>query len=137
MGFISDLIRVGSDWPFGTFVVGLLLISFSLVAGLVIWGVLTALDSWFLPRQDGEGRVIGKKFDRSHVELIPVSTGNTSTIIPVHHGDEWSLHIQVGDQDDWIGVTEECYSETKKQDRVKVTYVIGRISGSLYVRDIE
>lgn len=139
---LNDMVREISfmlgDWPIGTFVGLLLLAAIAIFVGLVLWGLGLAIDSWFLPRQRGKGRVTGKDFTPAHTSTIMIYNVATKTSMPhiVHHPDDWSVTADVEGLNDSISVTQEFYDSVQPNDWVTVDFVRGRFSGGLYLKEM-
>jgi len=142
MGIIADLaatiLIMLVDWPLGTIMGILILLMVLMLVGLFIWGLFTAADSWFLPRERGPGRIAGKSFTPAHYQpvLIHNAATNTSMPYPVYHPDDWSLRVEVEGRQDSISVGKKEFKSIAEGDNVIAEYVRGRLSGGLYLKSI-
>lgn len=142
MNFIMDIammIRESLvDWPLGTVAGSLLILALLLLAGLIVWGLFVAVDSWFLPRSRGMGKVRSKEFTPAHTDMILIYNAATKTSMPhpMYYPDNWSVCVEVSGRQDSISVDQEEFNILKEGDSVITEYVSGRISNSLYIKNI-
>ncbi len=144
MEFLKDLAtsftkEVLSDWPLGT-IIGVILIACVLaLIGLALWGLCVAADSWFLPKERGMGRVVGKTFTPAHTEMVLIYNAATKTSMPpsVHHPDDWSVNVEVQGKQDDISIAHKFYDSLSKGSSVSAEFVHGRFSGNLYLKKID
>lgn len=143
MEFLMDMVngvwRMLGDWPTGT-IIGVIVIACVLVvAGLILWGVCRAVDSWFLPRKRDMGTVVGKTYTPEHTQLISVYNAATKTSIPqpVTIPDNWSVGVEVNGLRDSMSVKQAFYDRLSRGDSVMTEYVTGRFSGGLYLKSLE
>jgi hypothetical protein len=136
--FAVMISRMLGDWPLGTFIGVLLLLVVLLVAVLIAWGCFVAADSWFLPRNRGMGKIVGKVFTPAHVQpvLIYNAATNLSLPYPVFHPDDWSLCVEVAGRQDSISINKKDFGTLSIGDNVIAEYVSGRLSGGLYLKSI-
>lgn len=135
---ITDIIDMLKDWPLGTILAILLLAMAILIIGLVALGIYWAADSWWRPLETGMGQVKGKEYTPAHTT---VSTSyNVALKMPMttttHHPADWSLTVEVNDQEGSISVEESFYDRINEGRKVHVEFVLGRLSGDLYLRSI-
>lgn len=126
------------DWPFGTIMGVLSLLVILALLGLLIWGCFIAVDSWFLPRSKGMGKIVSKVFTPAHYGYILVYNDaiKTSMPQPIYYSDDWSVNVEVARCRDSISISENLYLVLKEGDSVFAEYVTGRISGSFYLKGI-
>ena len=133
-GFIENL----KDWPDGTICSVLILAVCLMLLGLALWGLFIVIDSWFLPRKKSLGRVVGKKFTPAHSETTwhYNAASKTTTPVTIFHDDDWSLFVEVNGLKDDISVVENFYNSVSEGSKVMTEFVIGRLSGGLYLKGI-
>lgn len=142
MSFIADIakmiLEMLYDWPIGTVMGVLMLLVVLLLLGLLAWGCLIALDSWFLPRKKSMGKIVGKTFTPAHTEIILMYNAATKTSMPhpVFHPDDWSVTVEVAECQDSLSVDEDEFDALREGDSVLAEYVTGRISSGLYLKSI-
>lgn len=138
MEFFRLFLEVGSDWPAGTLAVVVIAFCSLLLVVLIVWGCFVALDTFFVPLESANGVVVRKKFTKAHTELI--ATYNVALKMPmvdsVHHPDDWLLEVRVGQESGVISVSKAFFYETKVDALVPVKYVIGRLSGQFYLKEV-
>lgn len=135
---ISDIKNILTDWPSGTIIGGIFLICILILLGLILHGLFIAVDSWFLSKKQGNGRVVSKTFTPAHTQLIFIYNAATKTNMPqlISNPDDWSICVEVNDMQDSISITKEFYDSLSKNSSVKVEYVHGRFSRNLYIKNI-
>ena len=136
--FFEMMTETAMDWPLGTIMAILLALLLIMLIGIICIGLYIAVDSWFLPRQQSKGRVICKKFTPAHTQTIMIYNAALKMSLPsqVFHPDDWSLCIEVDGKQDTISVQHKFYLATKEGSVVDTEYVIGRMSGDLYIKGV-
>jgi hypothetical protein len=136
--FTAIISRMLGDWPLGTFVGVLLLLIVLLLAVLIAWGGFIAMDSWFLPRNRGTGKLVSKAFIPAHVQstLIYNAAINLTLPYPVYHQDDWSLCVDVYGRRDSISVDQKVFGHLSLGENIIADYTIGRLSGGLCIKSI-
>ncbi len=140
--FFSEFMRTlttppGDHWmDYGILAVVWVLVL--MVVGLVLFGVLSLIDGTFLSVQEGTGQLISKHFEESHTTTVLVYNAALKTSLPhtTYHPDAWKLGIQVGDGVGDFYVSATDYVKLKVQQRIDLTYTIGRLWGTLYIKTI-
>lgn len=138
MWLFKELFEMFSDWPLGT-IVGILILGTVLaLAVLAVRGLYFAIDSWFLPKKRGTGRIVGKTFTPAHTQVIMMYNVATKTNMPqiIHRPDDWSVSVEVGGKQDDISIGQELYDLLSEGSMVMAGYVTGRFSGNLYLKEI-
>jgi hypothetical protein len=130
--FVSFLSETFSDWPLGTVVIMLLgLVTLGVIFG-VLYAIFRTVDSWFLVPQRAKGEVTAQHHTPFSVQSILV--GEAITLVPIP--ESWSVTVQVAKGNGNVSVTKRAYSQLPQGRLVEVSYVVGRISGSVYIREI-
>ncbi len=117
----------------------MLVISIALILLLLcacIIGVYRVIDSWFLPKHSGEGKIVDKEFTPKHTTITWIATGTTTFPLISTDPDDYSLLIERSGKSDWISVDEEFYKSVHEGQTVKIDYVLGRISKDLYIKEV-
>jgi len=133
---VSEVKDFYEEWPLGTFILGFLIVALTLTLLVgVLWGLYIAVDSWSLATTTGPASVESRTFTPAHT----ASTYNAALKMPqtVYVPDDWSLCLKVHDQTGCTSVTHEVFDEHVEGDSVAATYATGRISGDLYIEDVE
>jgi hypothetical protein len=119
----------GGDWISAMLVAVVAL----LVIAIILMLLYFALDSWFLPRIRGIGKIVDKTFTPSHVVMVSVLDVVTRTFKqkPVPVPDNWSLCVEVDGQRDSISVKQAEFNSFAIDSFVSVEYAKGRFFGSL------
>lgn len=138
---MQEIIEYFTQWPsdsserFG-FILGWIILV--MVSGLIIYGLLELINSVFLPVQEGYGVIIQKNFIPSHhtTTLVPGAKG---TLIPITtwHPDAWSMIISADGKNGTFYIDETGYVRYNIHQKVKITYSIGRIWGTLNIKSIQ
>jgi hypothetical protein len=104
---------------------------------LVAVGLFFAIDSWFLPESQGEGRVIDKIFIPAHKSVILVYNAATKVSTPTFHShpDYWEIKVEMNGNNDTVEVSKKQFNKLNKGDTVKVNYSIGRFSSKVYIKE--
>lgn len=142
MNFLTDMITMLwetlTDWPLGTIVGIILLVCVLVLIGLVMWGLFMAIDSWFLPRRHGTGRIVGKTFTPAHTGMIVIYNAATKTSMPhpIFHPDDWSVSVEVDGRQDSVSVSREFFNSLSENSSVMAEYVWGRFSRNLYIKGL-
>ncbi len=134
---INDTYKMMMDWPFGTILSILICLVSLIIIFLIMWGLFTIIDSWFLPRQDGIGIIMDKNFTPAHNTTHLMNVGN-NVIIPTttHYPDDYSLVIEIDGKNDSISVNKKFFKSVSKDSQVRIEFVLGRISNGLYIKEI-
>lgn len=105
---------------------------------LILYGIFYAIDSWFLPLNNGTGRVVGKNFTPAHTDMVMQYNPALKTSAPtyIHHPDRYTLIIKYGNLTDSIFVNEGFFDEIDRGQQVKIKYITGRFSGGLYIKQV-
>jgi len=138
MAFVTMILEMLKDWPIGTVLGAIMLLLVLIVLGFVAWGCFIAVDSWFLSKKQGMGKIISKEFTPAHTEYVPMYNAALKTTIPypMHYEDDWSICVEVAGQQDSISVYQQTFDSLKEGDSVIAEYVSGRFSGGLYLKGI-
>ena len=107
-----------------------------LVVGLVLYLSFYLIDSSFREERETSGTVMGKYYKARQVIMQPISTGKTTTLVPVTHPESWNLTIKSEYGSDSVSVSRDFYNRCKDGTRVRVSYVTGRLSGGFYIKQI-
>lgn len=130
----ETLIEPFSD-GIGGIVIGLLLWILVLsLSGLIIWGTLFTIDYAFRPTYKGTGTIIAKEFIPEHT--IWVYNAALKMNSPQQVDDQWKLWIIVDDLQDDVSVTPNYFNSVKENQQIQLTYSLGRIWKTLYIKDI-
>ncbi len=142
MSFLNELwtmIRWGiCDWPLGTIVMIILLVSVLISIWLILEGLFLVLDSWFLKPSRKVGRVVKKRFTPSHTKMILIPNAATKTSMPhfVTEPANWSVWVRLDGKQDSVSVSKKFFNTLSENSLVMTKYVIGRFSGNLYIRTV-
>lgn len=138
MNFITFFNEILTDWPIGT-IAGILFFACILTLIILVARLLfAALDSWFLLRKNGIGRIVAKTFTPAHTEIILIYNSATQTNMPhlIPHSDDWSVRVEVDDKQDSISISKIFFDSLSEDDQVTVEYVRGRLSGNIYIKEL-
>ncbi len=126
------------DWPIGTLLFSLIVLSLGLLLVLLFMGIYYIGDSWFRPKELAVGKITHKKFTPAHTEFIFIWNAATQTALPhpVYHPDDWVLIVRVANDLGEISVSKAHYNRRQIGDSVSVMFVRGRLSHGLYLREI-
>lgn len=131
-----ELPKMLQDWPLGT-IVGMILIAVAIaVVLLALWGVFTAVDSWFLPRRRTTGVITGKHYTAPYTTTHFHTVGKVMVPQTTHHPEQHDVTIAAGSRSDTISVTKEYWVSAREGDEVTIEYVDGRLSGRLYIKEL-
>ena len=133
---MERLVRTLYDWPLGTIVSIVMLCALGLLSYLIVLGTYVAIDSWFLTREKGYGRVVAKYFTPAHTNIILIYNAALKMSLPhpVYHPDNWSVAVDVEGRQSSTSVNQEYYHSARDNDQVIVEYVSGRLSGDMYIK---
>lgn len=105
----------------------------AIILGLIIWGVLSAIDSMWVPVEKGTGLITEMRFIPSHHTTILVYNGKTTTPVTTWHPDAWKIVIERnGIKADWY-VKESEYLAHKAGESVSIEFKSGRIWRTMYL----
>jgi hypothetical protein len=123
---------------FFMYFLGLLMwVCFLALGGLLLYGILTAIDSWFMPEFEGQGKIIEKEFVKAHTTTTITKVGNSSIPIMHRHPDAYYLEIEIDGRTDTHQVKKKYYNVAQVGDIVKCKYNLGRLfTSSLYINKI-
>lgn len=130
-------VPIYDDWA-GWLVVGLLWIAFAAILALIIYLILLAANTWFMPVMEGPATIVGKHFEESHTSTVMTMNPVTKMQTPVttYHPDAWRLDIQLNNLKDSYYVDEETYVKLKVPQSIVVKYSTGRFWHSFSVKKI-
>lgn len=126
------------DWPSGT-VIGILLIALALfLIYMIVWGVCTAIDSWFRPTEIGTAVVTSKDHRPAWTQFIPITVGRVTSMTPIFHPESWYVCVELThlSESGIIDITRKYYHEVTVGDKVTVKYVTGRLSKGVYIKGL-
>lgn len=93
------------------------------------------IDFWLVPVAEGTAVVSGRRFIPAHITYTYMSTGKTTTMMPIYHPDEWRLIMKMNDgRSDSIGVSRNDYERIKDGIPCVITYKNGRLSKDIYIK---
>ncbi len=134
LSFTFELINE-SDWV-GKFI-GL---SMLLACGLMLFGILPVViwtaDNTLRPIQCGKGEVVDKEFIPAHETTQMIHVGKTTIPSRTHHPDKWTVEVSIANQVDSVSVTKEFHDKVAKGDPIAASYVIGRFTGKMYLKEV-
>ena len=119
-------------------IVGVLLWAFTAV---VFWLIsllaFYVVDSCFLESQLGLGVLVEKWVEPSHHVTTYIQSGKV--MVPVTHyiPEHFNLRISIRDLTDVIDVSSDTYNRLALGQKVNCDYILGRISGDLYINSIQ
>jgi len=131
---VTEMISEG-DWV--SKIVGILFVVLMLfIAAMILGSAFYLVDSSFRPTLEGHGTVTDKSFTPAHTTHGFIMAGKIMVPTTTHHPDNWKLAVLVGNQTDDVNVSKEFYDQISGSDRVSVKYAKGRLSNSLYIKDV-
>lgn len=123
---------------YGWFMVIVLWIFKTVIALVLIMFVLWAIDSSFLPQENGDGVVVEKYYKPSFMYFQTMHTGKNSLMTyPVTVPESFNLVIRINGLKDTYRTFESDYSKIKVGEHLKCTYNNGRIFNTIYIEDYE
>lgn len=118
-------------------VVGILMLAvYAVILLLIYGGIVWLIDNIGQPIQSSYGRITGKEFRPAYKTTTYVKTGKMSIPVTTNHPPNWSVSVQVQGKTDSISIEKSLYESIKENDQVHADYVIGRFSGSLYLKSV-
>lgn len=126
------------DWPMGTIIAVIMFACVSAFFALIAWIIFKVIDSCFLARKHGVGRVVSKIFTPAHTQTILIYNAATKTSLPhpIFCPDNWSVSVEINGKQDNMSVSKEFFSLLSENDSVMTEYVSGRLSRSLYIKGL-
>lgn len=126
------------DWPMGTIISILFAALMAMLIGLVGYGLFYLIDSSFLISSRGAGRIIEKEFTPAHTSTLLIYNAALKTSTPqiIDYPDDWSLLIELQDKQGSASVDQETFNALAEGSYATVEYVIGRISGGIYIKNV-
>lgn len=132
LDFVGFLTETFCDWPLGTVVILLLgLVALGVTLG-ISYVIFRTLDSWFLVSKRAKGEIVAQHYTPFSMQSILID--GTISLVPIP--ESWSVTVQVADGNGNVSVTKQTHNNLPRGRQVEVEYVVGRISGSVYVREI-
>jgi hypothetical protein len=127
-----------SDWPNGTCTVIPIIMIFMMIAAFIVYELFTLIDSCFLFKTRGMGRIVKKTFVPAHTEMMQIYSEETGTFIPqpVIYPEDWSVSVKVESRQSNMSIGKELYDLLSEGDSVMVGYAHGRFSGGLYLKEL-
>ena len=101
--------------------------------------LLHVIDSWFITTKQGRGEVVEKSYTLAYTQTVMIYNAALKMHLPssIHHPDEWSLEVKMDNLTGDVSVEEEFYHLVSKGDLVRISYVLGRMTGGLYIKTID
>lgn len=120
----------------GWFLIVLLWLLLVLLVGIIIYGILSAINYWFLPLKEGYGKIISMHFEPAHYSTILVYNAATKTSMPMTtwHPNAWKLTIEIDGLEDDFYLTKEGYVKHKIGEKIYVEYTNGRLWKSVDIK---
>ncbi len=134
--FIEDMIRMAKDWPLGTVLFVIIVLVSLFCLAMIFWGIFIAVDSWFLPRMQGLGQIVGRSYSPAHTTYVSNTCNGVTTMTPIYCPASWSVCVEVDGLQDSVGVSQDCYDSAINGSPAKVDFVIGRFSRKMYIKEI-
>lgn len=103
---------------------------------LISYGIFYVADSAWRPEEKGIGIVSNKEFTPAHTTTTLVMSGKVMIPISTYYPDNYSLIISLGELSDSFSVDENYYNEITIGTKLKILYCHGRMSKSLYIKEI-
>lgn len=120
-------------WIFGLIMWG----CFLALAGLLFCGIITAIDSWFMPTLEGSGKIYDKSVVPAHTTITYMKVGNSTIPIVTKHPDAYYVDIEIDGRKDSVGVKKKYYKDVQMGTIVNCKYNLGRLfTTSLYIDKI-
>lgn len=109
------------------------------VAGLIIYGLVMLVDYAFLFSKYDIGKITNKNYTEPYDETTVVYDPATKTSRPstTHHPACYLLIISVAGKTGEFEVSKNYYNKCSISQQVNVRYSIGRLFGTLYVKDVD
>lgn len=123
-----------TDWPVGTILAIIVILATLAVVLVILCGIFTIIDSWFLPTQSGTGRITKKNFIPAHTTTTLISTGKTLMPMTSFYPNSWELELIVSGKPASMSIKKERYDSLNIGDTVLVDYAIGRFSKDIYIK---
>lgn len=118
-------------------VVGILMLAvYAVILLLIYGGIVWLIDNISQPIQFSYGKITSKEFRPAYKTTTYVNTGKISIPVTTNHPDSWSVSVQIQGQTASIPVEKDLYESVKENDQIYAGYVIGRFSGSLYLKSV-
>lgn len=103
---------------------------------LLGWGIYYLLDYAFTTIETGQGIVIGRSYSPAWTEMLVISNGKNTSIVPVFHPEQWNLFIKIKYLTSGYPVSNYDYNHIPDGAEFNCTYSYGRLSHSLYIKSI-
>jgi len=114
----------------------LCLIVFLAFVSMVLMLIFYGFDSLFRPSYVVKGIVKDKYYKEPYTTTTFIYAGKVMVPQIIHHDETWNMEIEVQDGVDTITVKKSFYEKTKIGQFVNVRYSKGRLSNSIYIKDI-
>nr|WP_023842540.1 hypothetical protein [Burkholderia sp. M701]BAO18997.1 hypothetical protein [Burkholderia sp. M701] len=136
--FIDFICSTLLDWPLGTLLGSVLVLSTLLGAGLLLAGIYYLVDSVGGIVESGSAHVVCKTFTPAHMRTIWVYNATTKTTMPtyVFHSDCWTVVVDVGVGRGRFDVPREFFESVTDGYPVSARFKRGRFSGKVYVKGL-
>lgn len=110
---------------------------FLIIAGLFLYGILTAIDSWFMPELKGKGKIIAKDKVDAHSTTTFTKVGNVTVPQTRHYKDAYYVTVEIDGKEDKVCVKKKFYKNSQIGDVVECAYNLGRLfDWTLYIDEI-
>ena len=85
----------------------------------------------------GVAIVVGKEFKPSHLQTYIISTGKMSTLGVIRIPNRWYIYVLVDKKQSYCSVSKDFFSNTNKNETLKVTYKRAIWTSNIYIESVE
>lgn len=125
-----------SEYGVGPVLGVVMIISFLAIVVLITLGVLSIVDSVWLPTKTAKGKVIKKAVKKAYTTYMPIQIGKVTTYAPISHPETYYATIEIDGKTDefFMGSYQEL---DELNDNLICHYSEGRIFGNnIYIHSI-
>ena len=100
------------------------------IAGLILWGIYSAVNFLGVQNQRGEGRVTFLYHKNSYVTTQPILVGKVIIPQTQYHPETWNVSIDFNGKNYSTSVSKDFYHTLRIGQKIRFTYQQGRLNKS-------
>jgi len=108
-----------------------------ILAGVAIYAAFMGVNSFGLPEQQGSAVILEKGYRAAGKTYTTQKIGNRMMTLPQITPEAYILKMEIDGKKVEFPTTKAIYDATDTNDRISVTYIRKRITGSLQIVDVK
>lgn len=136
---MNSLLKMLVDWPLGTLLAIVLLLTAGLIGMMMLRGIYIVGDSWWLPAHSAQARVVSKRYTPPELKTILIYNASLKASLPQPYVESasWELTVELDGEQATAQVDARAYDASPVDSIKRITYVRGRYSRRAYIKHVE